>query len=146
MNTLWSANTRAQGRASQRQASSRAAFTLIEVLVVVAIIALLLSILLPSLSRARELSKSTICMTHLKEFGLGMSMYMMDHKETLPGPLHPAMFTKVNGPPPLPEFGRQQHLPRMLRKYFSDKSSRHSLAKSVVDDIGTCPSFPVPDD
>jgi len=112
----------------------------------VAIIALLLAILLPSLSRAREISKSTICMTHLKEFGLGMSMYMMDHKDVLPGPLHPAMFTKVNGPPPLSDFGRQQHLPRMLRKYFSDKSSKGSKARSVVDDIGSCPSFPVSDD
>ena len=36
-------------------------FTLIEMLVVVAIIALLLAILLPSLSRVREKSKTTIC-------------------------------------------------------------------------------------
>jgi prepilin-type N-terminal cleavage/methylation domain-containing protein len=128
--------------ASRRQA----AFTLIEVLVVVAIIALLLSILLPSLSRAKELSKTTICLTHLKEFGLATTMYMMDNKETLPGPLHPAMFTDIGGPPALSEFGRQQHLPRMLRKYFSDKSTKTSRTRSVVDEIGQCPSFPVQDD
>lgn len=126
-------------------ANHRSAFTLIEVLVVVAIIALLVSILLPSLSRAREMAKNTLCLSHLKEFGNAMMMYTMDHKDTLPGPLHPAMFTKVHGPPALSEFGRQQHLPRMLRKYFSDKSSKKSLAKSIVDDLGMCPAFPVPD-
>ncbi len=146
MYTITTAKLRVAERSAEGRGGRRSAFTLIEVLVVVAIIALLLAILLPSLSRAREISKSTICTTHLKEFGLATSMYTMDHKETLPGPLHPAMFTKVFGPPDLPEFGRQQHLPRMLRKYFSDKSSKTSLAKSVVDDLGTCPSFPVSDD
>jgi prepilin-type N-terminal cleavage/methylation domain-containing protein len=143
MYTIASAKLRAADRLAEGRPYRRSAFTLIEVLVVVAIIALLLAILLPSLSRARDISKSTMCMSHLKEFGLATSMYMMDHKETLPGPLHPGMFTKVYG---LSAFARQQHLPRMLKKYFSDKSQKDSKAKSVVDDLATCPSFPVPDE
>lgn len=54
------------------------AFTLIELLVVVAIIALLISILLPSLSRARELSKRTVCASNLKQIGTGFYIYAQD--------------------------------------------------------------------
>jgi prepilin-type N-terminal cleavage/methylation domain-containing protein len=121
----------------------RAGFTLIEVLVVVAIIALLVSILLPSLSRAREMARATVCLTHMKEFGNAMAMYTMDHHDTLPGPLHPGMFIKVTDPPPLNPFAQTQHLPRMLKKYFSDKSKN---TRSVVDELARCPSYPVADE
>lgn len=56
----------------------RSAFTLIELLVVVAIIALLISILLPSLSRARELSKRTVCLANEKGIGQAMHIYAQD--------------------------------------------------------------------
>src|SRR4051812_29838090 len=51
------------------------AFTLIELLVVIAIIALLIAILLPSLSRARENSRRTVCGTQLKSQGMAIAIY-----------------------------------------------------------------------
>lgn len=55
-------------------------FTLIELLVVVSIIALLVSILLPSLNKAREMAKRTVCLSSLKSIGLVMHMYADDHE------------------------------------------------------------------
>src|SRR4029078_3041689 len=60
--------------------SRHRAFTLIEILVVVGIIALLVSILLPSLSRAREQARSTVCRSNLKQLMMGQIFYVTDHK------------------------------------------------------------------
>jgi len=60
------------------------AFTLIELLVVIAIIALLISILLPSLSRARELSKRTVCAANLRGIGQAMYIYASDDPGVFP--------------------------------------------------------------
>ena len=58
-------------------------FTLIELLVVIAIIVILAALLIPGLNAAREQAKSTKCLSNLKQIGMGMTMYIGDHK-TLP--------------------------------------------------------------
>jgi prepilin-type N-terminal cleavage/methylation domain-containing protein len=63
---------------------SRPAFTLIELLVVVAIIALLISILLPSLQRARELSKRSVCQSNLKGMGTSFYTYGNENSDSWP--------------------------------------------------------------
>ncbi len=64
------------------------AFTLIEMLVVVAIIALLIAILLPSLARARELARQTICGTNMKEIGTTFYIYQSDNLDEFPSVAH----------------------------------------------------------
>jgi len=114
--------------------STGGAFTLIELLVVVAIVALLVSILLPSLSKAREQSRRTVCMTQQKEVTRGTTMYLMESRDILPGPIHPALemetFRKI-----AVRDHEQWHLPFLIRRYFSDKG-----AGRMTDQVVQCPT------
>lgn len=57
-------------------------FTLIELLVVVAIIGILASMLLPSLSRAREVTKRAVCMSNQKQIGMLFINYVDSDLDT----------------------------------------------------------------
>ncbi len=58
-------------------------FTLIELLVVISIIALLISILLPALGNARKASQAVVCLSNLRQVGIGVSLYAMDNKSVV---------------------------------------------------------------
>ena len=61
-------------------------FTLVELLVVIGVIALLISILLPSLTRAREQSRTVACLSNLRQLGQAASIYAaQNHNYTVPG-------------------------------------------------------------
>ncbi len=70
----------------------RHAFTLIELLVVVAIIALLISILLPSLKKAREEAKGSVCKSNMRQMVNGLSMYLTESRGTYPAAVRGSAF------------------------------------------------------
>ncbi|MCF7975409.1 MAG: type II secretion system GspH family protein [Phycisphaerae bacterium] len=64
--------------------SKRRGFTLIELLVVIAIIAVLMGILMPSLGKARGQAQSMRCRANLKQYGIGLRMYLDDNTAKFP--------------------------------------------------------------
>lgn len=70
---------------SSRRESRCRAFTLAELLVVIAIIGVLVALLLPSIQAARESARKTRCANNLKQIGIGMHAYLLNHKTFPPG-------------------------------------------------------------
>lgn len=70
--------------------TQRRGFTLIELLVVVAIIALLIAILIPSLGRAREISRRSACAANLSGLAKSMLIYAEEYNGFLPNYNPPA--------------------------------------------------------
>ena len=62
----------------------RRGFTLIELLVVIAIIAIVASLLLPALARAKGSGKRSVCLSNLRQIGVGFSMYNADAADRFP--------------------------------------------------------------
>ncbi len=70
-------------QARPRGVVSRHAFTLVELLVVVAIIAILAAMLLPALTQAKERGRRAICMSNLRQLGIGLQLYAGDNNDSV---------------------------------------------------------------
>ncbi len=88
-----------------RRAVGGGGFTLIELLVVIAILAVLGSLLLPALTSAKGAGKRTVCLSNLRQIGVGIHLYAGDHEGRMPfGPkappfTSPASFYPSTGAP-----------------------------------------------
>ena len=125
--------------------SAPAAFTLIELLVVIAVIALLVSILLPTLSQAREHTRSVKCLANLHSLGQGINLYAAAERDYAPGHLFPALYRNMGtdyisqyvGSEDL-EWYQNRQLTYKIRRYLGDSGSREN---SVTDQVSTCPTL-----
>jgi prepilin-type N-terminal cleavage/methylation domain-containing protein/prepilin-type processing-associated H-X9-DG protein len=68
-----------RNRGKAHRLTDNTAFTLIELLVVIAIIAILAALLFPALSMAKLKANSIICISNLKQIGIGFYMYLEEH-------------------------------------------------------------------
>jgi prepilin-type processing-associated H-X9-DG protein len=55
-----------------------------ELLVVLAIIGLLAGLGLPVITRAKESGRSTVCLSNLRQIGIGLQLYVQDNQNRLP--------------------------------------------------------------
>jgi prepilin-type processing-associated H-X9-DG protein len=107
----------------------------------VAIISLLVSILLPSLSKAKELAKSAVCASNLKQVGTTIHFYLQDH-EVLPFDDRVKSYGNFWS-----YFDNEQFVVNLLLPYVQPDYAHDSLKNHFTEDnhsrIFQCPNDPV---
>ncbi len=67
-------------------------FSIVEMIAVAGIVLVLGAIILPLLSRTQALRDNTVCVSNLRQIGLGIIAYSSDNNSILPGPLSAGQF------------------------------------------------------
>jgi prepilin-type N-terminal cleavage/methylation domain-containing protein/prepilin-type processing-associated H-X9-DG protein len=75
------------------------AFTLMELLVVIAIIGILAALLMPTLGKAKEAGRATVCISNLRQTGLALQMYVDGNHNLLPVMRDKLAMVGTNQPP-----------------------------------------------
>lgn len=115
-------------QASLRRHSSTKAFTLIELLVVIAIISILASLLVPAVTDALNSAKETHCTNNLRQLGLAMNSYVMEHDYLLPSQKYWNIYPTVADP------ANQQGMSAHVKPYLSSRPTRNT-SKPGEEDI-----------
>src|SRR5439155_19370464 len=63
---------------------NRAAFSLLEMLVAIVAIGILSGLLLPAIARSKAVTRSSVCLNHLMQIGLGLQVYVDENDNRLP--------------------------------------------------------------
>lgn len=79
-------------------ASGRSGFTLVEILVVVGIVAILGALTIPVLASSIRKQDDVVCLSNLRQIGLGIQLFAADNNGNLPGPLYIAQYPWYNDP------------------------------------------------
>src|SRR6187401_2819569 len=126
------------------------AFTLIELLVVIAVIAVLIGILLPALGAARQSSKSTLCLSNLRQLAFGWQAYADENRDVMVAHRAPNLAGGTANPQNWYEVGngmkfRPTWIARMgayVGVYPFDEPSTTDGRQDYVSRVFVCPMVP----
>lgn len=59
-------------------------FSIVELLVVIAVMLIVAALLLPAISKSKERSRSTACLSNLRQIGMSLQLYVTENENRLP--------------------------------------------------------------